>query len=82
MRQLAADINGLIGAMRQTPAGTSERFLLRLQGAIFLKKLEKLGVACKINNDFQKIDQDDVAHRDLNFRVAMTLDSPGGLFSS
>lgn len=64
MRQLAADINGLIGAMRQTPAGTSERFLLRLQGASFLKKLEKLGVACKINNDFQKINQDDVSHRE------------------
>lgn len=64
MRQLAADTNGLIGAMRQTPAGTSERFLLRLQGAGFLEKLEKLGVACKINNDFQKIDQDDVAHRE------------------
>lgn len=64
MRQLAADINGLIGAMRQTPAGTSERFLLRLQGASFLKKLEKLGVACKINNDFQKIDQDGMAYRE------------------
>lgn len=66
MRQLAADINGLIGAMRQTPSGTSERFLLRLQGASLLKKLEKLGVACKINNDFQKIDQGDAVQREKN----------------
>lgn len=64
MRQLAADIDGLIGAMRQTPSGKSERLLLRLQGASLLKKLEKLGVACKINNDFQKIDQDDAAHHE------------------
>lgn len=28
MRQLAADIDGLIGAMRRTPSGTTERFLL------------------------------------------------------
>ena len=64
MRQLAADINGLIGAMRQTPAGTSERFLLRLQGASLLRQLDKLGVACKINNDFHKTIQDDVAHHE------------------
>ncbi|ALO38143.1 hypothetical protein UZ73_07650 [Alcaligenes faecalis] len=64
MRQLAADIDGLIGAMRQTPSGTTERFLLRLQGASLLKKLDKLGVACKINNDFQKIDQGDAVQRE------------------
>ncbi len=64
MRQLAADIDGLIGAMRQTPSGTSERFSLRLQGAGLLKQLGKLGVACKINNDFQKIDQDDAVQRE------------------
>ena len=38
---------------------TSERLLLRLQGASLLKQLGKLGVACKINNDFQKITQTD-----------------------
>lgn len=59
MRQLAAQIDGLIGGMRQTSSGISEQFLLRLQGASLLKKLEKLGVACKINNDFQKINQGD-----------------------
>jgi len=64
MRLLATQVDGLIGGMRQTSTSTSERLLLRLQGAIFLKKLEKLGVACKINNDFQKIDQDDVSHRE------------------
>lgn len=64
MRQLAADIDGLIGAMRQTSSGTTERFLLRLQGASLLKKLDKLGVACKINNDFQKIDQGDAVQRE------------------
>lgn len=64
MRQLAADIDGLIGAMRQTSPGTTERFLLRLQGASLLKKLDKLGVACKINNDFQKIDQGDAVQRE------------------
>lgn len=64
MRQLAADIDGLRGAMRQTPSGTPERFLLRLQGASLLKKLEKLGVVCKINNDFQKIDQGDAVQRE------------------
>ncbi|PZP82509.1 MAG: hypothetical protein DI578_09380, partial [Ectopseudomonas oleovorans] len=66
MRQLAADIDGLIGAMRQTSSGTTERFLLRLQGASLLKKLDKLGVACKINNDFQKIVQDDAAHHEAS----------------
>ena len=66
MRQLATDIDGLIGAIRRTPSGTAERFLLRLQGASLLKKLDKLGVACKINNDFQKIDEDDLAHREEN----------------
>lgn len=64
IRQLAADIDGLIGAMRQTSSGTTERFLLRLQGASLLKKLDKLGVACKINNDFQKIDQGDAVQRE------------------
>ncbi|MCH1984683.1 MULTISPECIES: hypothetical protein [Pseudomonadota] len=64
MRQLTAQVDELIGAMRQTPSGTSERFLLRLQGASLLNQLGKLGVACKINNDFQKIDQDDVSHRE------------------
>lgn len=54
MRQLVAEVDGLIGAMRQTPSGTSERFSLRLQGAGLLKQLGKLGVTCKINNDFQK----------------------------
>ena len=66
MRQLAAEIDGLIGAIRQTPSGTSERFLLRLQGASLLKKLGSLGVACKINNDFQKIVQDDAAHHEAS----------------
>ncbi|HBO5919668.1 hypothetical protein ACPTGM_26220 [Pseudomonas aeruginosa] len=66
MRQLAADIDGLIGAMRQTPSGTSERFLLRLQGASLLNQLGKLGVACKINNDFQKITKDDAEQRDAS----------------
>src|SRR5690606_632446 len=66
MRQLAGEIDGLIGAMRQTPSGTSERFLLRLQGASLLKKLDSLGVACKINNDFQKIVQDDAAHHEAS----------------
>ena len=64
MRQLAAQVDGLIGAMRQTPSGTSERFLLRLQGANLLRQLDKLGVACKINNDFHKTIQDDVAHHE------------------
>ena len=64
MRQLVADVDGLIGAMRQTPSGTSERFSLRLQGAGLLKQLGKLGVTCKINNDFQKIDQDDAVQRE------------------
>ena len=64
MRQLAAQVDGLIGAMRQTPSGTSERFLLRLQGASLLRQLDKLGVACKINNDFHKTIQDDVAHHE------------------
>ncbi|MFQ2691710.1 hypothetical protein [Aeromonas caviae] len=64
MRQLAAQVDGLIGAMRQTPSGTSERFLLRLQGASLLRQLDKLGVACKINNDFYKTIQDDVAHHE------------------
>ncbi|HDT5863902.1 hypothetical protein ACV1DG_21760 [Aeromonas hydrophila] len=40
MRQLAAQVDGLIGAMRQTPSGTSERFLLRLQGASLLRQLD------------------------------------------
>lgn len=64
MRQLVAEVDGLIGAMRQTPSGTSERFSLRLQGAGLLKQLGKLGVTCKINNDFQKIDQDDAVQRE------------------
>ena len=64
LRQLAAEVDGLIDAMRQTPSGTPERLLLRLQGASLLKQLDKLGVACKINNDFQKIDQDDAVHRE------------------
>lgn len=64
MRQLAAQVDGLIGAMRQTPSGTSERFLLRLQGASLLRQLDKLGVACKINNDFHKTIQVDVAHHE------------------
>ena len=50
--------------MCQTPSGTSERFSLRLQGAGLLKQLGKLGVTCKINNDFQKIDQDDAVQRE------------------
>lgn len=62
MRQLAADIDGLIGGMRQTSTSTSERLLLRLQGASLLKQLGKLGVVCKINNDFQKIAQTDAGH--------------------
>ena len=66
MRQLAADIDGLIGTMRQTPSGTSERFLLRLQGASLLNQLGKLGVACKINNDFQKITKDNAEQRDAS----------------
>ena len=64
MRQLVAEVDGLIGAMCQTPSGTSERFSLRLQGAGLLKQLGKLGVTCKINNDFQKIDQDDAVQRE------------------
>lgn len=64
MRQLAADIDGLIDAMRQTPSGTPERLLLRLQGASLLKQLDKLGVACKINNNFQKNDPDNAEHRE------------------
>lgn len=64
MRQLAAQVDDLIGAMHQTPSGTSERFLLRLQGASLLRQLDKLGVACKINNDFHKTIQDDVAHHE------------------
>ncbi|WP_219857782.1 hypothetical protein, partial [Pseudomonas aeruginosa] len=59
MRQLAAQVDELIGGMRQTSTSTSERILLRLQGASLLKQLGKLGVACKINNDFQKITQTD-----------------------
>ena len=43
---------------------TSERLLLRLQGASLLKQLDKLGVACKINNNFQKIAQDDAPHHE------------------
>lgn len=64
MRQLAAQVDGLIGGMRQTSTSTSERLLLRLQGASLLRQLDKLGVACKINNDFQKIDQDDALHHE------------------
>ena len=64
MRLLATQVDGLIGGMRQTSTSTSERLLLLLQGASLLRQLDKLGVACKINNDFQKIDQDDVAHRE------------------
>lgn len=59
MRQLAAQVDGLIGGMRQTSTSSSERLLLRLQGASLLKQLGKLGGACKINNDFQKITQTD-----------------------
>ncbi|KSS35371.1 hypothetical protein APB58_10140 [Pseudomonas aeruginosa] len=62
MRQLAAQVDELIGGMRQTSTSTSERLLLRLQGASLLKQLGKLGVVCKINNDFQKIDQTDAGH--------------------
>lgn len=64
MRQLAAQVDGLIGAMSQTSTGTSERLSLRLQGASLLKQLDKLGVACKINNNFQKIAQDDAPHHE------------------
>ena len=64
MRQLAAQVDGLIGAMSQTSTGTSERLALRLQGASLLKQLDKLGVACKINNNFQKIAQDDAPHHE------------------
>lgn len=66
MRQLVAEVDGLIGAMRQTPSGTSERFSLRLQGASLLNQLGKLGVSCKINNDFQKITKDDAEQRDAS----------------
>lgn len=59
MRQLATQVDELIGGMRKTSTSTSERILLRLQGASLLKQLGKLGVACKINNDFQKITQTD-----------------------
>ena len=69
MRQLAAQVDGLIGGMRQTSTSTSERLLLRLQGASLLRQLDKLGVACKINNDFQKIDQDDALHHEKSERV-------------
>lgn len=62
MRQLAAQVDELIGGMRQTSTSTSERILLRLQGASLLKQLGKLGVVCKINNDFQKIAQTNAGH--------------------
>lgn len=63
MRQLAAQVDELIGGMRQTSTSTSERLLLRLQGVSLLNQLGKLGVACKINNDFQKITKDDAEQR-------------------
>lgn len=59
MRQLAVQVDNLIDAMRQTPTGISESFRMRLQGASLLRQLRKLGVACKINNDFQKVSQDE-----------------------
>ncbi len=43
MRQLAADINGLIGAMRQTPAGTSERFFATTAGRELSEEIGKAG---------------------------------------
>lgn len=71
MRQLAAQVDGLIGGMRQTSTSTSERILLRLQGASLLKQLGKQGVACKINNDFQKITKDDAEQRDASKHSAL-----------
>jgi hypothetical protein len=66
MRQLAAQVDELIGGMRQTSTSTSERLLLGLQGASLLNQLGKLGVACKINNDFQTITKDAAEQRDAS----------------
>lgn len=66
MRQLASQVDCLIDEMHRTSPGTSERFLLRLQGVSLLNQLGKLGVACKINNDFQKIPQDAAEQRDAS----------------
>jgi hypothetical protein len=43
MRQLAAQVDGLIGAMSQTSTGTSERLSLRLQGASLLNSTGQVG---------------------------------------
>ncbi|MDA3258123.1 hypothetical protein KKQ53_07810 [Pseudomonas aeruginosa] len=66
MRLLAAQVDDLIGGIHQTSPGVSERLLLRLQGVSLLNQLGKLGVACRINNDFQKITQDDAKQRDAS----------------